>query len=232
MTFGLRETFDRNLQHLLDDVLLLGSVVEQAVLQSVTALKQRDCGLARRLIKGDQQVNERRYALENTTIAMIATQQPMARDIRLLAAVLEVITELERIGDYAKGIARINLMLGDEEIDLDIIYNLQLMADRGLDMLHRALGAFISRDAETARAIPAEDDAVDQLYNHIYNELMVKKVSDVISLQHLNHLLWVAHNLERMADRVTNICERIVFACTGEVLELDHATKKENEECP
>lgn len=230
MSFAPRETFDRNLHHLLDEVLLLGSVVEQAVLQSVSALRQRDCSLARRLIQGDRQVNERRYALENTTIGMIATQQPMARDIRLLAAVLEVITELERIGDYAKGIARINLLLGDEDIELDIICNLQLMADRGLDMLHRALGAFISRDAQTARAIPLEDDAVDQLYYHIYNELMKKKVSDVISLQHLNHLMWVAHNLERMADRVTNICERIVFACTGEILELDHATKKEYEE--
>ncbi len=215
-----RETFDRHLRNLLDDVLLLGSMVEQAVLDSVDALRRRDFDASRRIYQDDIKINEKRYAIENDCLTLIATQQPMARDLRLLAAILEINTELERMGDYAKGISHINLLLGDAPIDIPIA-DLQLMAERGLDMLHRALGAFVARDTETARSIPAEDDEVDQLYNHIHNELMNEMIADPSKIDRINYLVWAAHNLERLSDRVTNICERIVFITTGEMRELD-----------
>ena len=215
-----RETFDRNLHKLMDEVLVLGSMVEQAVLKSVDALQRRDAFAAEEIIRNDQKINEKRYTIEAEALTLIATQQPMARDLRLLAAVLEIITELERMGDYAKGISRINLMLGDEMVT-SAGADLQRMVECGLDMLHRALGAFVARDAESAREIPKDDDKVDALYNHIHRELMQEMIQDPTRIDHVNYLVWAAHNLERMADRVTNICERIVFVSTGEMRELD-----------
>ncbi len=215
-----RETFDRNLQSLLDEILVLGSMVEQAVLKSVDALRRRDVNAAEEIIRNDQRINEKRYAIEAETLTLIATQQPMARDLRLLAAIFEINTELERMGDYAKGISRINLMMGDE-MSISIGAYLQRMAECGLNMLHRALSAFIARDADAARAIPKDDDEVDDLYNHVYHELMEEMILDPSRIDRVNYLVWAAHNLERMADRVTNICERIVFVITGEMQELD-----------
>jgi phosphate transport system protein len=215
-----RETLDRQIQHLLDDVLVMGSMVEEAVEESVEALKRRDVEDARRIYKGDEVINEKRYEIENHCITLIATQQPMARDLRIIAAILEVITELERIGDYAKGIARINILMGSEPLVKPLI-DIPRMAEIGVDMLHRSLTAFVERDAETARAIPDEDDEVDNLYNQVYRELLTYMIADPSTIDRGNFLLWVAHNLERMADRVTNICERIVFVVTGEILEMD-----------
>ena len=217
-----RESFDRALQKLLDQVLILGSMVEQAVQSSVDALKRRDLIAAKQIYNGDQRVNEKRYAIETETITLIATQQPMARDVRFLAAILEIITELERIGDYAKGICKINVLLSDEAADPTILSDLQRMADLGLGMLRRALDAFVVQDAAAARQIPLEDDQVDALYNHIYRKLMDEMRRTPGSIDRANHLMWAAHNLERMADRVTNICERIVYVATGQMKELDN----------
>jgi phosphate transport system protein len=216
-----RETFERQLQMLLDQVLLLGSMVEQAVLDSLDTLKRRDLVEARRIYDADLQINEKRYAIESGCITLIATQQPMARDVRFLAAILEIITELERIGDYAKGICKITQLVREEEIDLSLIYNLQQMANLGLDMLRRALDAFVSGDAEVARQIPVEDSKVDALYNQIYHKLMEQMAADITTIDRANHIMWAAHNLERMSDRVTNICERIIYVATGEMKELD-----------
>jgi phosphate transport system protein len=216
-----RETFERQLQVLLDQVLVLGSMVEQAVLDSLEALKHRDLATARRIYDADLQINEKRYAIESGCITLIATQQPMARDVRFLAAILEIITELERIGDYAKGICKITQLVSEEDIDPGLIYNLQQMANLGLDMLHRALDAFVSGDASIARQIPAEDSKVDALYNQMYRKLMQQMAADITTIDRANHIMWAAHNLERMSDRVTNICERIVYVATGEMKELD-----------
>jgi phosphate transport system protein len=215
-----RETFDRHLQHLLDEVLVLGSMVEQAVMEAVTALKKQDQIAARQVYREDQKVNEKRYAIETECLTLIATQQPMARDLRLLAAVFEIITELERIGDYAKGICRITLFLGEDPLPISTA-DLERMAELGLNMLHRSLGAFVARDTETARQIPNEDDEVDELYNRVYRELMDVMIANPATIDRTNSLVWAAHNLERMADRVTNICERIIFVTTGEMRELD-----------
>ena len=216
-----RERFDRQLQMLLDQVLVLGSMVEQSVLDSLDALKRRDLTTARRISNEDLKINEKRYAIESGCVTLIATQQPMARDVRFLAAILEIITELERIGDYAKGICKINLLLSEEPIDPFILIDLQQMAKLGLDMLRRSLDAFVAGDEKIAREIPDEDDAVDELYNQIYLKLVEQMIAEPETIDRANHMMWAAHNLERMADRVTNICERIVYVATGEMRELD-----------
>jgi phosphate transport system protein len=215
-----RETFDRQIQHLLDETLLLGSMVEEATRQSVESLVNRDFELSRRVYTGDREINTKRYEIEYAVITLMATQQPMARDLRLLAAVLEIITELERIGDYAKGIARINIMLGPGKLVKPLI-DIPKMAEIGLDMLRRALKAFIDRDANTARVIPKDDDQIDQLYSKVYHDLIEIIVKDPTTVDRANYLLWAGHNLERLGDRVTNICERIVFVQTGEIMEMD-----------
>ncbi len=215
-----RKTFERELQRLQDEVLVLGSMVEKALLESVESLKKRDLEAARRLVAGDRLINEKRFAVENDALILIATQQPMAGDLRTLAAVLEIATELERMGDYAKGIARINLMIGEQPLIKPLI-DIPRMAERARDMLHRALEAFVQQDVALARAIPGEDDEVDALYNQVYRELLTFIMSDPRTIDQANYLLWVAHNLERTADRVTNICERVVFTVTGEMMEMD-----------
>jgi phosphate transport system protein len=214
-----RRTFDQELQHLQGEVLALGNLVEEALVQSVETLKRRDFVGSRRLIAGDRAINERRYAIEQDTMTLIATQQPMAGDMRLLAAILEIVTELERMGDYAKGIARINLMIGEQPLVKPLI-DLPAMARKARDMLHAALVAFIERDVQAARSIPQGDDEVDGLYNQVYRELICFILEDPQVIEQANHLMWAAHNLERTADRVTNLCERVVFAVTGEMVEL------------
>lgn len=215
-----RETLDRKLNELKDDVLVLGSMVEQAVADAVEALKNRDFDESRRIYADDAQVNQKHFEIEDKTLTVIATQQPVARDLRVLAAILEIITELERIGDYAKGIAKINILMGSAPL-LKPLIDVPRMSELGIDMLHRALSAFVEDDLAAARAIPEEDDNIDNLYNQVYRELLTYMIADPSTIDRGNYLLWVAHNLERMADRVTNICERIVYVETGEIMEFD-----------
>lgn len=216
---ALRKTFDQELQHAKDEILLLGSMVEEAVMASMDALKKRDIEASKEIYAKDQKINAKRFEIEEKVMILIATQQPMAVDLRLLASMLDVASELERMGDYAKGIANINIRMGDRPL-LKPLVDLPRMAVKATDMLHRALDAFVNADAETARAIPAEDDEVDDLYNQVYRELMTFIIQDPTSIERANFLLWAAHNLERMADRVTNICERTLFVATGEIKEF------------
>jgi phosphate transport system protein len=215
-----REAFDRELQRIQEETLVLGGMVENALIESVELLKRRDLEGSRRLVAADQQINEKRFSIEGDVLALIATQQPMARDLRGLAAVLEIITELERIGDYAKGIGRINLMIGEGPL-LKPLIDIPVMAQKSRDMLHDALEAFVLQDADKARAIPRRDDEVDSLYNQVYRELIACILATPSNIDQANYLLWVAHNLERSADRVTNICERVIFTVTGRMAELD-----------
>ena len=218
-----RETFNRQLDLLMESVLVQGSMVEQAILRAVQALEHKDVKTAALIYEEDEKINQKRYEIEAETLRLIATQQPMARDLRFLAAVLEINTELERIGDYAKGIARITILIGDSSMAIPAT-DLQRMAELGLSMLHRALGAFVERDVFVAESIPREDDEVDDLYNCIHRELIQQVIVDPSRVDDANHIMWAAHNLERMADRVTNICERIVFMVTGEMKEMDVST--------
>jgi phosphate transport system protein len=218
----IRKTFENELQEVKDEILVLGSMVEQAILSSVEALKKRDLEAARNILKADRDINKKRFEIENKLMILIATQQPMAHDLRLLASSMEIISELERMGDYAKGIANINIRMGDQPL-LKPLIDIPRMAQKDVDMLHRALTAFVDEDVEAAQALPIEDDEVDALYNQVYRELMTFVISDPKAIERANWLLWVAHNLERVADRVTNICERTVFIATGELNEIKNS---------
>lgn len=218
----VRKAFEAELQELKDEILLLGSMVEHAIVNSVETLKKRDIKGAEQIIAADKEINKKRFDIEAQLMVLIATQQPMAHDLRLLASSMEIISELERMGDYAKGIANINIRMGDEPL-LKPLIDIPRMAQKGADMLHRALTAFVNEDVETAKAIPIEDDEVDALYNQIYRELMVFIIEDPKNIERANWLLWVSHNLERVADRVTNICERTVFIVTGEMTEVKNS---------
>ena len=215
-----RETFDRKIKLIQDEILLLGSMVEQAMLSSVEALKRRDVEKSKGIYQDDIHINDRRYAIENAIIILLATQQPLAHDLRTLAAILEVNTELERMGDYAKGIAKVNIKLGEADFQIPI-REIERMAELAVNMLHRSLSAFITEDANIARSIPKEDDQVDKLYNNIYHKMVELMIANPEIIDQANLLMWVAHNIERMADRVTNICERTIFIATGEMLEMD-----------
>jgi phosphate transport system protein len=215
----VRKTFESEIQHVKDNVLILGSMVEKALLDSVNALRKRDIKASEVIFADDLEINKKRFDIENQLMILIATQQPMARDLRILASSLEIISELERMGDYAKGIANINIRMGDTPL-LKPLIDVPRMANKGVDMLHRALTAFVDEDVETSKALPVEDDEVDALYNQVYRELMTFVIADPTTIERANWLLWVAHNLERFADRVTNICERTIFIATGEMAEI------------
>ena len=216
-----REKFEHDLHRLQDEILALGAMAERAIAESVQTLKEHDVEHARKIIEGDRQINERRYAIEDETLTLIATQQPMAGDLRTLAAILEIATELERMADYAKGIATIVLKIGQEGFVKPLV-DIPRMATKACDMLHRSLEAFLRRDVDAARAIPKEDAEVDALYEQIYRELITFIMADPTVIDQATRLTWVAHNLERVADRVGNICERVVFSVTGHGEELDN----------
>lgn len=215
-----REAFHRELGHLLDDVLVLGSMVEDAILVSVAMLKKRDIEGSRRLIARDKAINAKRFEIEDRALTLIALHQPVAGDLRVLGAILEVVTELERIGDYAKGIANINVLIGDAPL-LKPLIDIPFMAEKAMEMLRQSLDAFVSRDTEAAKVIPVMDDEVDGLYNQVYRELITHILDDPRCIEQASYLLWAAHNLERAADRVSNVCERTVFMATGKMQELN-----------
>lgn len=223
-----RELLNRQIKQLHDEVLLLGSMVEQATLNAIATLKNRDVITARQVYEDDAVINEKRFAIENAIIITVATQQPMAHDLRSIAAIFEIITELERMGDYAKGIARVTIRLADTELHIPIS-KIEHMGELGVDMLHRALGAFVNEDAKTAIKIPSEDDAVDDLYNELYRDLVKDMIANPDLIEPITLIMWVIHNLERLADRVTNICERTVFIATGELMEMDMTDDEDKE---
>jgi len=215
-----RSGFDREIQTLQDEVLLMGSMVEKQLDRAVTALQHLDQEAARRVIEADDEVDAKRFQIEDHAINLIATQQPMASDLRTIVAALNIIVDMERMGDHAEGIAKIVLMHGDQPL-LKPLVDIPRMAERAGSMLHRSLDAFMTRDAELARAVAEEDDEIDQLYEQVYRELLTYMLNDPRTIDRATWLLWVAHNLERIADRATNICERVVFLATGHMAAIN-----------
>lgn len=214
-----RIELDRGLRELQDETLLLGSMVEKAIERAIDALKRRDLELSRRVVEEDVLINRKRFEIEERCVAIIATQEPVARDLRYIVAVLYIIVDLERMADHAKGIGKISLMMGDQP-PLKPLIDIPRMAQKATDMLRRSLDALIARDADAARQICAEDDEVDGLYDQVYRELLIFMLKDPRTIDPATHLLWVAHNLERIADRVTNIAERVIFLVTGKMEEV------------
>ncbi|TET66965.1 MAG: phosphate signaling complex protein PhoU [Dehalococcoidia bacterium] len=214
----IRTTFHKRLREVQDDILAMGSMVEKAIDRAMEALKERKVTMAHQIIADDLKINEKRFDIEEKCIQLIATQQPMAGDLRNIICALNIISELERIGDHAEGTAKIVVMIGDEP-PLKPLIDLPRMAEKTINMLHRSLDAFINHDADAARQIMAEDDEVDNLYEQVFRELLTFMAEDPKTITRATRLLWVAHNLERSADRVTNICERVVFCVTGKMEE-------------
>ena len=220
MTRDTRETLDSKIRELNAAIIALASIVEQAILGSVTSLEERDIANAKTIYEADKTINEMRFDIERQALIIVATQQPMATDLRRLSSVIDIAGELERIGDYAKGIARIAMRLGDQA-PLRQLVHIPKMAEMTADMLHRAIGAFVNLNEEEGMSIPREDDQIDVLYNLEYQELLDLMISDRDNIDRATFHLWVAHNLERAADRVTNICERTVFTTSGKLVEFD-----------
>lgn len=216
-----RQILEIRLQQIERELVILGNMVEQALMRSVRLLQERDLEGARELISADIEINTRRFALERAVLRTFATQQPiLASDLRLMAAILEITTELERIGDYAKGIAKVSLLLPRDPLPPPVGHFTPMAAHTCI-MLQEALDAFIRRDAVRARTIPSRDDAVDSLYEQVYYSIIALIIEDPRLADRGNRLIWVAHNIERAADRVVNLCERILLAVSGEMIELD-----------
>ena len=219
MTVNPRETLDRQLHRLFDEILFMGSMVENATLDAVEALKQGDLTKAQQVYDGDKEINNKRFEIEKEVMVIISTQQPMARDARILSSIFEVANELERIGDYAKGIGKICLLMADHPPVKPLI-DIPRMANTAVKMLSKALNAFTTFNSQLAREIPKEDNLVDDLYNQVMRELVTYMIADPSVISRANYLMWAAHNLERMADRVTNICERTIYVVTGQMEEI------------
>ena len=216
----IRTIFHKKLREIQDDVLAMGSMVEKATSRSIEALKERDIEKAHEIIADDLKINRKRFNIEEKCVQLIATQQPMASDLRTIIGVLNIITEIERIGDHAEGIAKIVVMIGDEPL-LKPLIDIPRMAEKVNDMLHGSLDALINHDANAAKQIVSEDDEVDNLYDQVFRELLTFMAEDPKTITRATRLIWVAHNLERSADRVTNICERVVYMVTGKMEELN-----------
>ncbi|MBM3933432.1 MAG: phosphate signaling complex protein PhoU [SAR202 cluster bacterium] len=215
-----RLDFDRSLRILQDELLALGSMVEKAVINSVDSLKRRDLELSRQVVQQDDVIDKMRYEIEEKCIDLIAKQQPFAQDLRTVIATLHIAVELERMGDYAEGIAKISLLMGDQA-PLKPLIDIPRMADKATKMLRRALDALVNRDVVAAKVVCNDDDEVDALYDQVYRELLTFMIQDPKTIQRATYLLWVAHDLERTADRATNIAERVIYLVTGKLVELN-----------
>ncbi len=215
-----REGFHRRMKELERDVTQMGEMVIEAIQQSVAALKDLNVEQARQVIANDAQVDKKRWELEDECVDLIATQQPVASDLREIIATLSVVRDLERIGDYAEGIGKIVLLHGEEPLVRPLTY-LPPMAEKAVGMLRRSIEALIARDAKAARAICDEDDEVDRLYDQAYHDLIGYMIKDPSVITRATYLIWAAHNVERIADRATNIAESVVYLVTGTPMELN-----------
>ena len=220
MSSGLRATYDREFNQVVDNILKLGNQVDLAIASSLKSLQERDQALAQQVISDDEQINQLRFEIEEACLVLIATQQPTAGDLRTVIAAMNIVVDLERMADHAAGIAKTVIRMGDEPL-LKPLIDIPRMAQLAREMLRAALDAFITRDAEKARETAALDEDIDHLYRAIFDELVEIMAHKPESVERATYLLWCAHNLERIGDRVTNISERVIFMTTGDMRELN-----------
>ncbi len=207
---------DNQLRERKDEVLAMGELVQRALARSIEALQKRDMAMAHQIMADDRQINQKRFDIENQCIEFIATRQPVATDLRIIVAILNIATELERIGDYAEGIAKIVIMIGDEP-PLKPLIDIPRMADITIGMVRDSLKSFVESDAKMAHQVVSVDNSVDSLYDQVFRELLTFMMADPKTINRATRLIWVAHNLERAADRATNICERVIYTITGKM---------------
>jgi phosphate transport system protein len=213
------DTFQKLLHEDKDEVSVMGGMVEKALGRSIEALKKRDLNLAHQIIADDIKINETRFDIEKKSIQLIATYQPGVSDLNAIVAILSIITELERIGDYATGIAKIVVMIGDEP-SLKPLIDIPRMADITIEMIHNSLKSFMENDSKLAVRVIGMDEVVDSIYDQIFRELLTFMMTDPKTINRATRLIWVTHNIERAADRATNICERVVYMVTGKMEEI------------
>ena len=218
-TLRARGTLERELESVRNDILRLGSQVERAIERSTSALKNRDAELAQQVINDDEEINALRYAIEEHCLQLIATQQPAASDLRMVIAATHIAVELERMADHAEGTAVLVKRLASEPL-LKPLIDIPAMSRIAQEMIHTALDAFVAHDADAARQVAIRDDEMDALYQQVFRELLTYMLEDARNISKATYLLWVAHNLERIGDRVTNVCERVIFMTTGQLQEL------------
>ncbi len=215
-----RLDLDNQLKTLRQEVIFLAGMVEKAIIRAVDSLKTRDMEASQRVVREDDFIDQKRFEIEERCIDIIATQQPIARDLRTIIALLHITQELERMGDYAEGIAKISLMMGDTPL-LKPLIDIPRMADKAVLMLRQSLEALSDRDVVKARQVCQDDDEVDALYDQVYRELLLYMIQDPQTIQRATWLLWTAHDLERIADRATNIAERVIYSVTGKMVEAN-----------
>jgi len=215
-----RSMLDREFSAIQHNILRLGSLVDSAIARSIQALKEQDVELSKQIVIDDQAINDLRFTIEEECLALIATQQPMASDLRAVISAMNIVNDMERMGDHATGIAKTVIRMGGEPL-LKPLVDIPRMADLARGMLKKSLDAFLARDAESARAVADQDDEIDHLYNQIFRELLSFMIEDPATTTRGTYLLWAAHNLERIGDRATNIAERVIFMTTGTMKELN-----------
>lgn len=215
-----RTAFDHQLAGVQEDMLIMAGLVQTAIERGIDALKNGNLELAHQIVADDADINRKRYEIEEKCLELIATQQPLAGDLRTIVSVLHISVDLERMGDHAEGIAKIAIMLADEP-PLQPYIDIPRMAEAATQMLMSGIEAFKQRDSQLARKVCDQDDVVDQLYEQVYHELITYMIKDPRNIQRATYLMWVAHNLERIADRATNICERVVYLVEGHIQDLN-----------
>jgi phosphate transport system protein len=220
MGSGLRATLDRGLLEIQENLLRMRELIDQALTQSLRSLAERDVALAHQVVDADENINNLRYKIEEACLSLIATQQPTAGDLRMIMAIMSVVVDLERMGDYAAGISKTVLRMGDEPL-LKPLIDLPKMVELARNMIRESLQALFDRDVPRAREVAARDDEMDRLYQAIFDELVEIMAHKPDSVQRATYLLWCAHNLERIGDRVTNIAERVIFVSTGDLKDLN-----------
>ena len=212
----VRVDLDRQLNQIQQEIVSLGSIVDKATRLAVESLGSRDLGQSQQVVDGDDYIDAKRYEIEEQCINLIATQQPMARDLRHIIALQHIASELERVGDYAEGIAKISLLIGDAPL-LKPLVDIPTMSDKATLMLRTSIDALASRDVVKAHQVFLDDDAVDNLYDRVYGDLLTYMANDPRAIQRATYLLWVSHDLERIADRSTNIAKRVIYLVTGKM---------------
>ena len=215
-----REQFQADLDRLQDGFLEMGAMVDRQIERAMQALVDRDPALADAVVRDDSEVNRKRFELDNEALQLLAQQAPLARDLRVVISVLSMIVDLERMGDHAKGIGAIVQMMSDEPLVKPLV-DIPEMAVRARSMLNNALDAFVAGDTGAAYRVGLADDGVDELQDRVYRDLVEIMIADPSTVEPCTHLLCVTHNLERIADRTTNIAERVIFTVTGELAEMD-----------
>ncbi|MGI8422875.1 MAG: phosphate signaling complex protein PhoU [Chloroflexota bacterium] len=219
-----RVRFVHQLEEVRDGVLTMGSMVDKAIDYALDSLRRRDLHLAERVIRDDRHINRQRFDIEQSALLLMATQQPMASDLRFLASVLHITTDLERMGDHARGVARLCIKLSPEP-PLNLPAELPRMGELCRDRLRRSLDAFVARDAEAALQIAAQDATTDEMKDASYRHLLETMIADPTVIRRATYLLWATHSVERIGDHITNVCERVIFAVTGHMEELTESPR-------